>query len=157
MPFPASTLTEDEDNFNFYLSSLRIHIEQAFGMLTARWSLLRDLLNFSLGHCANIMSVCMKLHNFCIEEDGKRGIRSWDGFNDSLSAGELAELDMDRGRFVREMRVLNRTVLARCRDAVADSQTIAHRTRSTIPSRKREVLKNIVREKGLVRPAVTNG
>ena len=64
---------------------------------------------------------------------------------------------MDRGRFLREMRVLNRTVLARCRDAVADTQTIAHRTRSTIPSRKREVLKNIVKEKGLVWPAVTNG
>ena len=38
VPYPASTLAGDEDNINFYLSSLisRIHTEQAFGMLTAR-------------------------------------------------------------------------------------------------------------------------
>ena len=79
VPYPASTLTDDEENFNFYISSLRIHIEQAFGMLTARWRLFQDRLNFSLRHCANIMSVCMKLHNYCIQQDGKRGKRSWVG------------------------------------------------------------------------------
>ena len=76
VPYPASTLTDDEDNFNCYLSSLRIHIEQAFGMLTARWRLLRDRLNFSLDHCSNIMCVCMKLHNFCIEQDSQGERRS---------------------------------------------------------------------------------
>ena len=48
VPYPASTQTNDEDNFNFFLCSLRIHIEQAFGMPTARWRILRDRLNFSL-------------------------------------------------------------------------------------------------------------
>ena len=53
---------------------------------------------------------------------------------------------------MRDMRELNRTVLDQCRDAVADTQSVARRTRSTIPSRNREVLKNIVKEKGLLRP-----
>ena len=57
VPYPASTLTDDEENFNFYLSSLRIHIEHAFGMLTARWRLLRDRHNFSLRHGSNIIVV----------------------------------------------------------------------------------------------------
>ena len=156
VPYPASTLTDDEDNFNFYLSSLRIHIEQAFGMLTARWRLLRDRLNFSLRHCSNIMSVCMKLHNYCVEEDSEHGRRSWDGVKESLLPGERAELEIDRDRFIREMKELNRTVLRRCRDTVASTRTVPRRTRSTVPSRKREVLKNIVKEKGLIRPPMTS-
>lgn len=73
--FPASTITEDEDNFNFYLSSLRFHIEHAFDILIARWRILRDRLDFSLEHCTSIMAVCMKLHNFCITENSIRGRR----------------------------------------------------------------------------------
>ena len=42
VPFPSSTLSEEESNFTFFLSSLRIHIEQAFGMLMARWRILRN-------------------------------------------------------------------------------------------------------------------
>ena len=69
-PFTGSTLTQDEDNFNFFLSSLRIHIEQAFGMLVARWRIIRDGLNFSVKRCSRIISTVMKLHNFCVQEDG---------------------------------------------------------------------------------------
>ena len=94
-------------------------------MLSARWRLLRVRLNFSLRHFSNIMSVCMKLHNYCVKEDGERGRRSWDGITDSLLPRERAELDMDRGRFIREMKYLNRTVLERCRYAVAGTQTVA--------------------------------
>ena len=57
VPFPSSTLTEGEDNFNFYLSSLRIHIEQAFCMLVARWRMLRNGLNFSVKRCTTVISV----------------------------------------------------------------------------------------------------
>ena len=63
---------------------------------------------------------------------------------------------MDRGRFIRVMKYLNRTVLERCRYDVASTQTVARRTCSTVLSRKREVLENIVKEKGLIRPPMTN-
>ena len=36
-PFPVSMLSTDRDNFNLCLSSLRIYIEQAFGLLLPRW------------------------------------------------------------------------------------------------------------------------
>ena len=94
----------------------------------------------------------MKLHNYCIRQDGKRGKRSWFGVDNSLSPSERTELDVDRTCFVREMRALNRNALVRCRDAVGGRGSVALRTRITIPSRKREVLKNIVKEKGLTRP-----
>ena len=86
VPYPSSTLTEDQDNFNFYLSSMRIHIEQAFGIRVARWRILRDRLDFGLEHCAAIMSVAMKLHNYCIAEDSVRGRRGWDILYDSHSS-----------------------------------------------------------------------
>ena len=101
------------------------------------------------------MSVAMKLHNFCIEQDGVTGRRSWESVNESLQPQELAELDADRGRFVREMRELKRCVLDRWRDEVAGTQSVARRTRSHVPSRKREVLKCIVKEKGVTLPTLT--
>lgn len=86
VPYPSSTLTEDEDNFNSYPSSLRIHIEQAFGMLVARWRILCNGLNFSVKRCTTVISVVMKLHNFCLQEDrmGGRVLRGWDGVIDCL-------------------------------------------------------------------------
>lgn len=47
-PYPGSTLTHDEDSFDFFLSSLRMHIEQAFRVLLARSRIIRDGLNFSV-------------------------------------------------------------------------------------------------------------
>ena len=42
-PIPALsiTITEEEDNYNFYLSQVRITIERAFGILVHRWGVLR--------------------------------------------------------------------------------------------------------------------
>lgn len=49
-PFPATRSKVDSaaDRFKFYLSSHRIHIEQAFGILLSRWGLLWKPLQFSL-------------------------------------------------------------------------------------------------------------
>lgn len=65
-PVPASQANDFEDAFNFYHSSLRMHIEQAFGMLVAKWRILR-FLNFSVNDSAEIIGLAMKLHNFCLE------------------------------------------------------------------------------------------
>ena len=92
VPCPSSTLSEEESNLNLFLSSLRIHIEQAFGMLMVRWRILRDELEFSLEHCSAIMSVVMKLHNFGIQEDSNRRRRGWDGVKSALCRAELSSL-----------------------------------------------------------------
>ena len=64
-------------------------------MLMARWRILRDGLEFSLEHCSATMSVAMKLHNVCIQEDSDRGRSGWDGVKSALCQAELASLDVD--------------------------------------------------------------
>jgi hypothetical protein len=59
----------DRDAFNFYLSQLRIRIEQAFGLMTMKWSILRNTLLTSLATASKILQVCARLHNFVIDQD----------------------------------------------------------------------------------------
>jgi hypothetical protein len=51
--------------FNHVLSSQRITIERAFGMLVRKWGILWKPLAFTLRHNMKIIMVCAKLHNFC--------------------------------------------------------------------------------------------
>lgn len=78
-PFSKSQLrkayrkSEDEylklKAFNFILSSQRITIERAFGMLVRKWGILWRPLEHSLQTNILITFVCAKLHNYCL--------RSW--------------------------------------------------------------------------------
>ena len=121
-------------------------------MLMARWRILGDGLQFSLNHCSTIISVAMKLHNFCIGEDTERGRKGWEGVNRSLYPGKLAALEADQGRYVRELRRCNREAI----ETFGQRRHVAHRTRSgggtRVHSEMREVLKDIAGEKGLIRP-----
>ena len=67
-PVPVSQALpgSDEDAFNFYHSSLRMHIEQAFGLLLARWGVLWKPLSFNLTQNVRIARLAMVLHNYCI-------------------------------------------------------------------------------------------
>ena len=51
---------------NLYLSQMRIRIEMSFGMLTTKWIILQQTLNYSTVENAKIVRVCTKLHNYCI-------------------------------------------------------------------------------------------
>ena len=68
-PIPSSRapLGSPEDAFNFYFSSLRTHIEQAFGVLVSRWRILWRPLRFSIRTNVRIIEGAIKLHNFCID------------------------------------------------------------------------------------------
>jgi hypothetical protein len=54
--------------FNFILSSERITIERAFGMLVMKWGILQKSLKYSLKLNAQIIMTCVKLHNLCVDE-----------------------------------------------------------------------------------------
>ena len=41
-PFSGLERDDTKDTLNFYLSQLRIHIEQTFGMMTTKWRILRQ-------------------------------------------------------------------------------------------------------------------
>ena len=57
-----------KDAFNFYLSQLRIRIEQTFGLMTGRWRILRQPLQMKLRNAAKVFMCITRLHNFCINE-----------------------------------------------------------------------------------------
>ena len=54
--------------FNFFLSSQRITIERAFGILVRRWGILWRPLVCSLDNCTLIATICAKLHNVCVAD-----------------------------------------------------------------------------------------
>jgi len=62
---PSSKATE-EDAFNFHHSSLYMHIEQAFGMLIAKWPLLKSL-KYGVEESMEVVSVAMKMFHFCVD------------------------------------------------------------------------------------------
>ena len=54
-------------NFNHFLSQLRGHVENAFGMLIMRFGCLYRKLRVRFDRRAPLISACMRLHNFCID------------------------------------------------------------------------------------------
>ena len=68
-PYKGSQrMNEDKYAFNFYLSQLRIRIEQSFGMMVEKWRILLSPLPRSLKVSSKIIMACARLHNFCINE-----------------------------------------------------------------------------------------
>lgn len=62
---------EDNDNFNFYLSQMRIRIEMAFGLMVTKWRILRAPLCVKLCNIPHLITAIARLHNFCICEREK--------------------------------------------------------------------------------------
>jgi hypothetical protein len=62
------TLKRDNDNFNFYLSQLRIRIEMAFGLMTKKWGILQCPLTNSLVSIKHLICCIARLHNYCIDK-----------------------------------------------------------------------------------------
>lgn len=65
-PFKQSFTIPYTDSFNFFQSSHRIHVEQAFGMWVNKWRILKKPLAYSLVRTTKIIIACAILHNFCI-------------------------------------------------------------------------------------------
>jgi hypothetical protein len=61
-----------QDAFNYFLSQLRIRIEQSFGLLVGKWRILRKPLECDLCNSSTIILACCRLHNYVIEKDWER-------------------------------------------------------------------------------------
>lgn len=59
-----------KDAYNFFLSSLRIHIYQAFGMLVWRWGVFWRPHRVLFGKRPRLIRACFRLHNFCRSQSG---------------------------------------------------------------------------------------
>lgn len=60
-------LTEEESHFNKELSRARISIENAFGVLTARWRIMRKICELQPETYEIIILACVTLHNFILQ------------------------------------------------------------------------------------------
>jgi len=72
VPYTGSDKNRKEnDVFNFYLSQLRIKIEQAFGLLVNKWRIFKKPIELNLRQIPFLVECCFWLHNFCIDEREK--------------------------------------------------------------------------------------
>lgn len=85
IPGKSTQLSEAEDGFNYFQSSHRMHIEQAFGIMMARWGILWKPLCFSLARNVRVIQLAMVLHNFCVENQDTRS-------DDLMSESEFAQV-----------------------------------------------------------------
>uniref|UniRef100_A0A667WS05 DDE Tnp4 domain-containing protein n=1 Tax=Myripristis murdjan TaxID=586833 RepID=A0A667WS05_9TELE len=61
-------LTPQQESFNVYLSSVRVGVEMAFGLLKSRWRVLLKRSDFHFSFAPTMIATCCVLHNFCQKE-----------------------------------------------------------------------------------------
>nr|XP_029724189.1 protein ALP1-like isoform X1 [Aedes albopictus] len=71
-PFPGRLLPAIRENFNKRLSRARRIVENAFGILVARWRILRNTLTMEPAQAERIVLACVVLHNFLKKECSSR-------------------------------------------------------------------------------------
>lgn len=85
-------LTEQQKTFNFKLSSTRMVIEHAFGLLKCRFRRLNHINNFEVDICKKIIMACCILHNICImHKDGTNIEAVYDDNNCNENEAEQLE------------------------------------------------------------------
>ncbi|XP_036339354.1 putative nuclease HARBI1 [Rhagoletis pomonella] len=90
-PYPGSNLTRTKRIFNYRLSHARRVIENSFGILTARWRVLRTTIECCPESCEKIVLACIALHNFIMLNDQNR----WycpENYVDQVKAGNVVHL-----------------------------------------------------------------
>ncbi len=90
--YPGKGLNEAEAIFNYRLSRARRTIENAFGILAARWCIFRKPIKANPILVDSIVKVCLCLHNYLRLTDNAQYLSS--GFVDSEdSSGQIAPGD----------------------------------------------------------------
>ena len=102
-PFDRTgAINSDPDIFNYVLSSSRVSVERAFGMLTQRWRCLNIANGSTIDHIRTYLQAACRLHNFCIRRILKEGyIDAIDEDNDAdhMRIGRITRLEtIDRDR-----------------------------------------------------------
>jgi hypothetical protein len=75
--YPGMFLDQREDACHFYLSQLRIRIEQAFALLIGHWGIFWRPLCMPLRQQPTLILSTCKLHNFCIDKRDACGLPAY--------------------------------------------------------------------------------
>ena len=65
-PYPEGTRDRNEVKFNKKLSSARVKVECAFGLLKSRWRILQKRFDSTIDFAIENAIACAVLHNLCI-------------------------------------------------------------------------------------------
>ena len=76
-PYPEGTRDPDEIAFNKELSSARVQVECAFGMLKNRWRILQKRFDSNIEFAIKATIACAVLHNICLRNND-----AWDENDD---------------------------------------------------------------------------
>lgn len=71
-PYSSRNLTHEQSAFNYRLSRARRIVENAFGILAARWRIFGRPIQCKVETVDNVIWVCVLLHNFLRAHDGQR-------------------------------------------------------------------------------------
>ena len=58
-------LSQEQKKFNRFLSSAKVAVERAFGILKARWRCLLNCLDDNIENLPDVIISCCVLHNIC--------------------------------------------------------------------------------------------
>lgn len=87
-PYPGKRLPLDREKFNKQLSVARVRIENTFGVMTAKWSVLTNALGCFPENAEKIVKAVVVLHNFVKMNDGSYCPPV---YTDNVSNGVLSE------------------------------------------------------------------
>ena len=89
-PFPSRSLNEKQLLYNHRLSRCRRTIKNVFGILVARWRILRRPIRASVNTVEEIIKACVCLHNYLKQTDSASYVPS--GLVDSFDhTGNITE------------------------------------------------------------------
>lgn len=109
-PYPGRNLTEEEKIFNYRLSRCRCVIENAFGILAARWRIFHRPIRASVEHVEQYVLVAIALHNYLRQTSNASYTPN--GFVDSedgdgtVRLGEWRRDEENRGQCMQDIRLI---------------------------------------------------
>ena len=98
-PYPEGTRDPSEVTFNKELSSGRVKVECAFGILKHRWRILQKRFDSAISFAIKTTAACAVLHNICIRIGDKWEEES----DDDCNPGDQAPNVIRDGDTIRDL------------------------------------------------------